>query len=101
MYAIIETGSKQYKVEQGDVVFVDRLQAQEGEEIAFDTLMLSDEDGVKVGTPKLDMQVKAKVLGHGKSSKILVFKYKAKKNYRRLQGHRQPFTKVEILSIGE
>ncbi|MHB1315031.1 MAG: 50S ribosomal protein L21 [Christensenellales bacterium] len=101
MYAIIETGSKQYRVFQGDVIYVEKLNAAEGDTVSFDALMVSGDDGVKVGNPKIDgVKVEGKVLGQGKSAKIVVFKYKAKKNYRKKQGHRQPFTKVEIVSIG-
>ena len=101
MYAIIENGSKQYKVQQGDVIYIDKCKEEEGGTINFDALLLSDDKGVKVGTPVLDgVKVEGKVLGHGKGKKIIVFKYKAKKNYRVKQGHRQPFTKVEITKIG-
>ncbi|MGI6168186.1 MAG: 50S ribosomal protein L21 [Christensenellales bacterium] len=100
MYAIIETGSKQYKVCAGDVIYVEKLNAQEGETVQFDVLMLSDGSGVKAGTPILDgVSVEGEVLGHGKSAKVIVFKYKSKKNYRVKQGHRQPFTKVKIVSV--
>lgn len=100
MYAIIETGSKQYKVSAGDVIYVEKLRAQEGETVQFDALLLADESGVKAGTPVLDgVVVEGKVLGHGKSAKVIVFKYKPKKDYRVKQGHRQPFTKVEIVSV--
>ena len=101
MYAIFESGSKQYKVQVGDVVYLDKMKEEEGAKVNFDALLISDESGVKVGTPKLDVQVEGKVLGHGKAKKIIVFKYKPKKNYRVKQGHRQPFTKVEITAIGE
>ena len=101
MYAIFESGSKQYKVQVGDVVYLDKMKAEEGAEVSFDAMLVSDENGVKVGTPVVEgIKVEGKVLGHGKSAKVIVFKYKPKKNYRRKQGHRQPFTKVEITSIG-
>ena len=101
MYAIIQTGGKQYKVEAGDEILVEKLSAEEGDEIAFDVLLVSSEDGVTVGKPLVEgVTAKAKVLGHGKGKKVIVFKYKPKKDYRKKQGHRQPFTRVEILSIG-
>ena len=101
MYAIIETGGKQYKVEAGDEILVEKLNADVDAEVAFDTLLVSDDAGVKIGTPVLDgVKVKAKVLEHGKGDKVIVFKYKPKKNIRTKRGHRQPYTKVQILSIG-
>ncbi len=101
MYAVIETGGKQYKVNEGDVLFVEKLDAQEGETITFDkVLAVSREGNLEVGTPLVEgASVTAKVLGHGKARKIIVFKFKPKKNYRRKQGHRQPFTKVQIEKI--
>ena len=101
MYAIIETGSKQYRVLPGDVIYVEKLKVAEGDTVSFDALMVAGDDGVKIGNPVVDgVKVEGKILGHGKSAKVIVFKYKAKKNYRKKQGHRQPFTKVEIVSIG-
>ncbi len=101
MYAIIETGGKQYKVQEGDVVFVEKLDAVEGNEVNFDKILaLATEKGLEVGMPYIkDASVNAKVLNHGKEKKIIVFKYKAKKNYKRKQGHRQPYTKVQIEKI--
>lgn len=101
MYAIIETGGKQYKVEQGAELFIEKLPAELGDTVTFDrVLMVSKEDGVVVGSPFVaGASVTAKVEKHGKSKKIIVFKYKPKKNYHRKQGHRQPFTKVVIESI--
>ena len=101
MYAIIETCGKQYKVSEGDVVFFEKLEAEEGKKVKFDNVILvSDGKKVEVGTPYVKgAKVEGKVIAHGKAKKIIVFKYKAKKNYRRKQGHRQPFTKVEITSI--
>ena len=101
MYAIIETCGKQYKVSEGDVVFFEKLEAEEGKKVKFDNVILvSDEKKVEVGAPYVKgAKVEGKVIAHGKAKKIIVFKYKAKKNYRRKQGHRQPFTKVEITSI--
>ena len=101
MYAIIQTGGKQYKVEAGDQILVEKLEAEVDEQVSFDTLMVMDDAGAKIGTPVLDgVKVTAKVLEHGKGKKVIVFKYKPKKNIRTKRGHRQPFTKVEILSIG-
>ena len=101
MYAIIETCGKQYKVSEGDVVFFEKLDVEEGKKVKFDKVILvSDEGKVEVGTPYVKgAKVEGKVIAHGKAKKIIVFKYKAKKNYRRKQGHRQPYTKVEITSI--
>lgn len=101
MYAIIESCGKQYKVAQGDVVFFEKLEVEEGKEVTFDKVVLvSDDNKVEVGTPYVSgVKVEGKVVAHGKSKKILVYKYKAKKNYRRTYGHRQPYTKVEITAI--
>ena len=101
MYAIIETCGKQYKVSEGDVVFFEKLGAEEGKKVKFENVILvSDGKKVEVGTPYVKgAKVEGKVIANGKAKKIVVFKYKAKKNYRRKQGHRQPFTKVEITSI--
>lgn len=101
MYAIIETGGKQYKVQEGDVLFIEKLEAQEGESVTFDrVLAISKEDGLTVGAPVVaGVSVSGKVEKHGKDKKIIVYKYKAKKNYRRKQGHRQPYTKVVIEKI--
>ena len=101
MYAIIEACGKQYKVSKGDIVFFVKLEVEEGKTIKFDNVVLvSDEGKINVGTPYVKgAKVEGKVIAHGKGKKIIVFKYKAKKNYRRKQGHRQPYTKVEITSI--
>ena len=101
MYAVIEACGKQYKVTKGDVVFFEKLEAEEGKKVTFDkVVLLSDEGKVEVGAPYVKgIKVEGKVVAHGKGKKIVVFKYKAKKNYRRKQGHRQPYTKVEITSI--
>ena len=101
MYAVIETGGKQYKVSQGDVIFVEKLDVAEGETVTFDkVLVLADGDNVTVGAPLVDgAKVTAKVEKQGKSKKIYVFKMKRKKNERKKKGHRQPFTKVTIESI--
>jgi len=100
MYAVIRTGGKQYKVSEGDCLVIEKLDAEVGAEVSFDVLMLADENGVKIGKPLLaGAQVTGEVAEHGKGKKIIVFKYKPKKNYRKKMGHRQPFTKVEITKI--
>ena len=101
MYAIIESCGKQYKVAEGDVVFFEKLDAEEGKKVTFDKVILVSEEGkVQIGNPYVKgVKVEGKVVSHGKGKKIIVFKMKAKKNYRRKQGHRQPYTKVEITSI--
>lgn len=100
MYAIIETGGKQYKVEQGDVVFVEKLGIEEGETVTFDKVLVIGGDDVKVGAPYVDgASVTATVAKNGKDKKIIVYKYKPKKGYHKKQGHRQPYTKVEITAI--
>jgi len=101
MYAIIETGGKQYRVSEGDVLTIEKLEISEGETVEFDRVLTVVKEGeLLLGKPVLaDAKVTAKVLAHGKGKKILVFKYKAKSNYRRRQGHRQPFTKVVIEKI--
>ena len=101
MYALIQTGGKQYKVEAGDQILVEKLETEVNAEVAFETLLVADDSGVKVGKPILEgVVVRGKVLDHGKGKKVIIFKYKPKKNSRTKNGHRQPFTKVEILSIG-
>ena len=101
MYAIIKTGGKQYLVREGDVIRVEKLNAEEGSEVSFDeVLAINNDETLKVGTPTLEgSKVEAKVIKHGKGKKITVFKYKPKKNYRKKQGHRQPFTQVQIGKI--
>lgn len=101
MYAIIEAGGKQYRVAEGDVVAVEKLDGAVGENVTFDkVLILADGDKVTVGTPYVDgAKATGKVLAQGKAKKILVFQYKAKKNERKLSGHRQPFTRVLLEKI--
>ena len=101
MYAIIETCGRQHKVAVGDVVKLELLHEEEGNEVTFDkVLMVSNEGNLQVGSPYVENAVvKAKVLENGKDKKIIVFKFKPKKDYRRKQGHRQPFTMVEITEI--
>ena len=101
MYAIIESCGRQYKVAEGDVVFFEKLDAEEGKKVTFnDVVLVSEEGKVQIGNPYVKgVKVEGKVISHGKGKKIIVFKMKPKKNYRREQGHRQPYTKVEITSI--
>ncbi len=100
MYAIIETGGKQYKVEQGDVVFIEKLDVEAGETVTFDKVLVVGGDDLKVGAPYVDgATVSANVVKNGKDKKIIVYKYKPKKGYHKKQGHRQPYTKVEITAI--
>ena len=101
MYAIIESCGRQYKVAEGDVVFFEKLNVEEGKKITFDNVVLVSNDGkVQVGNPYVKgVNVEGKVVSHGKGKKIIVFKMKPKKNERKKQGHRRPYTKVEITSI--
>jgi len=103
MYAVIETGGKQYRVGLGQRLRVETLPAESGATVALDrVLMVADGEAVQVGTPVLDgAQVEAEVLGHGRGDKILVFKKKRRKNYRRRMGHRQNFTELRITRIGD
>ena len=100
MYAIIQTGGKQYKAAVGDIISVEKLEAEVGSEVKFDVLMTAEGEDVKVGTPFVEgVKAIAKVVEHGKGKKVIVFKYKPKKNIRKKNGHRQPYTKVEITAI--
>jgi large subunit ribosomal protein L21 len=101
MYAIIETGGKQYRVSEGDVVFVEKLDNEVGEVVSFDkVLAVSKNNTLSVGNPLVKgAKVDAKILSHGKDAKIIVFKYKPKKAYAKKQGHRQPHTKIQIEKI--
>ena len=100
MYAIIETGGKQYRVEKGDVIFVEKLNAVEGEEVTFDKVVAVKNTTLKVGKPFVkDAFVKGTVVKNGKGKKITVFTYKPKKGCARKMGHRQPYTKVQITEI--
>lgn len=100
MYAIIKTGGKQYCVEEGKVITIEKLDVEAGAEVAFDEVLLVSGDNLKIGQPTVaGAKVTGKVLEQGKGAKIRIFKYKAKSNYRRRQGHRQPFTKVQIEKI--
>jgi len=101
MYAIIETGGKQYRVREGDVLNIEKLTAEEGALVELDqVLAISREDAIRLGEPVLaGAKVVAKVLAHGRAKKILIFKYKPKKNYRRKQGHRQSYTTIQVEKI--
>lgn len=101
MHAIIETGGKQYKVAEGDVLFIEKLNNEAGDEVKFDkVLAILDETAAQFGAPVVEgASVDASVVKNGKGKKIVVFKYKPKKGYRLRQGHRQPYTKVEIKKI--
>ncbi len=101
MYAVVKTGGKQYRVAVGDKLKVEKLIAEEGDSVDFDqVLMVGEGDDVTVGSPLVDTTVSAKVLSQGRGKKIIVFKMKRRKDYRRTQGHRQSFTEIEITSIG-
>ncbi len=100
MYAIVETGGKQYKVSVDEIVNVEKLQAKVGDKVELNALMIVDGDKVITGNPYVEgKKVKAEVVEQGKADKIVVFKYKAKKNERKKQGHRQPYTALKILSV--
>ena len=101
MYAIIATGGKQYRVSEGDVIYIEKIDAQVDSTVSFDVLLVGNDGDVKIGPPVVEgVKVEGKVVGQIRGEKIVVYKYKSKKNYRRKQGHRQPYTKVEITKIG-
>ena len=101
MYAILETGGKQYRIEQGDVIYVEKLNAQADEEVTFDKIVAVSNRTLKLGKPYVkDAFVKGTVLKNGKGKKINIFTYKPKKSSSRKMGHRQPYTKVQITEIG-
>ncbi|EKN64959.1 LSU ribosomal protein L21P [Schinkia azotoformans MEV2011] len=100
MYAIIETGGKQVKVEEGQAIYIEKLNVEAGETVTFDKVLMVGGENVKVGSPTVEgATVTGKVEKQGRAKKIIVFKYKSKKNYKRKQGHRQPYTKVIIEKI--
>lgn len=101
MYAIIETGGKQYRVQEGDVITVEKLNANPGDQVSFDKILVcGDGAGAVIGTPVVAAaKVTGNVVENGKGEKVIIFKYKAKKDYRKKQGHRQPYTMVEIKTI--
>jgi large subunit ribosomal protein L21 len=101
MYAVIQTGGKQYRVAEGETLRVEKLSAATGEKVSFSPLLFADDGGnVQIGKPNVSgIQVEAEVLGQGLGDKILIYKYKRRKSYRRKTGHRQPFTALKIVSI--
>lgn len=101
MYAIVRTGGKQYNVSPGDIIQIEKVSAQPGDEITLnEVLLVKNQDVLRVGTPLLeDSAVKATVFNHGKAKKVRIFKFKRRKNYRRTMGHRQEFTRVQINDI--
>ncbi len=99
MYAIIETGGKQYKVSEGEEIKVEKLEANEGDEITFDNVVAVSDGSLKVGSEVSGASVKATVLDQGRGRKVIVYKYKRKSGYHKKNGHRQPFTKVRIDAI--
>ena len=101
MYAIFDNGNKQYKVSVGDTLKVEKLDAEVGATVTFPVVLTADGESVKVGKEVEKVLVTAEVLSHGKEKKIIVFKYKAKKNERKKQGHRQPYTSIKVTAIGE
>ena len=100
MYAIIETGGKQYKVTEGDIIRVEKLAAEEGSEYTFDQVLAVNDGSLKVGNPTVDgAKVTATVMGNGRGKKVIVYKYKRKSGYHKKAGHRQAYTQVKIESI--
>ena len=100
MFAVIETGGKQYKVNEGDIIFIEKLNAEEGSSVTFDKVLAISDKELKVGAPYVDgATVTANVVKNGKGKKIYVMTYKPKKNEKRKMGHRQPYTKVQISAI--
>lgn len=101
MYAVIETGGKQYRVQEGDTIYIEKLGVDDGEAVTFDKVVaLNNDSGFVAGAPYVEgAKVSAKVVKNGKAKKIIIFKYKAKKNYHNKNGHRQPYTKVQIEKI--
>ena len=100
MYAIIATGGKQYRVSEGDVIYIEKIDAQVDSSVSFDVMLVENEGEVKVGTPVVEgVKVEGKVVGQIRGEKIVVFKYKAKKNEKKKIGHRQPYTKLQIATI--
>ena len=100
MYAVIKTGGKQYRVEPGDTIYVEKLDLADGSGIDFEAMMFADGDDIRVGTPIVEgVTVNCKVIRQVKGKKVIIFKYKAKKNIRKKQGHRQKHTQLEISAI--
>lgn len=100
MYAIISAGNKQYRVSQGETIYIDKVNLEDGSAISFDALLIENDGEIKVGNPVVEgAKVEGKVVAQVKGEKITIYKYKSKKNYHRRAGHRQPYTKVEITAI--
>ena len=101
MYAVIETGGKQYRVEEGDILFIEKLDVKADDVVDFDkVIVVGKEDGAVIGTPVVEgAKVSAKVLKNGKGKKVVVFKYRSKKDSKTKKGHRQPYTQIQIQSI--
>ena len=101
MYAVIVSGGKQYRVTKGDTIYVEKLDLENDSVVSFDVLMLGSDEGVKIGNPTVaGAKVEGKVVSQVKGEKIIIYKYKSKKNYHRRAGHRQNYTKVEITAVG-
>ena len=103
MYAVVETGGKQYRVQEGDVITVEKLGVADGEKVVFDKVLVAGEGAdIKVGKPYIEgCTVEGTAVESGKGPKVIIFKYKAKKDYRKKQGHRQPYTMVKITGVGK
>ena len=100
MYAVIKTGGKQYRVATGDKIFVEKLEGNVGDAISFDQVLLLGGESIKLGKPLVSgAKVEAKILEHGRGEKVIIFKFRRRKNYRRKTGHRQPFTTLQITDI--
>ena len=101
MYAVILTGGKQYKVSEGDIIRVEKLDVNEGDNITFDQVLVLNDGAMKIGAPTVEgAKVEATVVKHGRAKKVIVYKYKRKSGYHKKNGHRQPFTEVKIEKIG-
>lgn len=101
MYAIFANGNKQYKAAVGETVKLEKLNAEAGSTVEFPVILTADEKGIQAGAEVENVKVTCEVLSHGKDKKIIVFKYKAKKNERKKQGHRQPYTSIKVTAIGD
>ena len=101
MYAVVETGGKQYRVQEGDVISVEKLNVEDGAKVVFDKVLVAGEGAdIKIGKPYIEgCTVEGTAVENGKGPKVIIFKYKAKKDYRKKQGHRQPYTSVKIESL--
>ena len=101
MYAVIVSGGKQYRVTKGDTIYVEKLDQEVDSTVDFDVLMIGSDEGVQIGNPTVaGAKVEGKIVGQVKGEKIIIYKYKSKKNYHRRAGHRQSYTKVEITAVG-